>query len=454
MDIDRTLFEKLAAYDHVVVSWVDDDGYPMQTPAHFTADPGACTVRLAPTGIPLPADREVNLIASHIRARPGTGYDQRRYLTLWGTLVRDGDAAVLRPRRAWGWDEREVPFFEYSERNNEQARRYLAELSKERGEPVKPRLSRFWTVFVATRLPFLTATFVPILLGVAVAAYHGAFSWWLAIVTLVGGAAIHIGLNTANDVFDSLSGADEANVNPTQFSGGSRVIQRGLVSLRQMSAISAGAYAVGIGVGLYLVVDRASVELLAIGIAGMLVSVFYTAPPLRLVHRGLGEIATAVGFGPIMVLGAYVVQTKELSWEAFAASVPVAIFIALILYVNEIPDRAGDAAVGKRTLPVRLPQDAVVRGFGLAALSAFVFVVAAAATGLLPRPTLLVLLAAPMALSVYRGIREHYGDPYALMPSMGRNVALHLVTGLLLFAGYIVAISADKALDSPPGILS
>ena len=62
----------------------------------------------------------------------------------------------------------------------------------------------------------------------------------------------------------------------------------------------------------------------------------------------------AVGFGPLMLLGAYVVQTGgALAWEPAVASVPVALLIAVILYVNEIPDRRGDAYAGKRTLPVR-----------------------------------------------------------------------------------------------------
>lgn len=194
---------------------------------------------------------------------------------------------------------------------------------------MKPRLSPFWTFFLATRLPFLTATFVPVLLGVAIAAKDGAFSWWLAVLTLIGGAAVHIGLNVANDVFDALSGADGANVNPTQFSGGSRVIQYGLLSVGQMALLSAAAYAVGIALGLMLVLVRGSLELLVIGALGVALSIWYTAPPIRLVHRGLGELAVAAGFGPLMVLGAYVVQTKALSLEAFIASIPVAILIAL-----------------------------------------------------------------------------------------------------------------------------
>jgi 1,4-dihydroxy-2-naphthoate octaprenyltransferase len=361
---------------------------------------------------------------------------------------------VLRPRRVWGWDENEMPFFEYAERSNQRALRYLEKLSLERGRPVKPRLSRMWTFLLATRLPFLTATFVPVLLGIAVAARDGYFNLWFAFVTVIGAAAIHIGLNTANDIFDALSGADEANVNPTQYSGGSRVIQRGLVTLRQMSALSVGAYAAGISAGIYLVLARASLELLVIGVIGVALSIFYTAPPLRLVHRGLGELAVAIGFGPLMVLGAYVVQAQRLSWEALVASIPVAILIALVLYVNEIPDRPADAAVGKRTLPVRLDRSAVTMGFLLAALAAFVVILVSAVPGVLPRPALISFLALPLVVQIYRGINAYYDRPYDLMTTMGKNVQLHLVVGLLLFVGYMVAVVASELFGSPPALLT
>jgi 1,4-dihydroxy-2-naphthoate polyprenyltransferase len=442
MSVEPRWLWKLTEYPHAVVSWVGDDGYPMQTAATFEVDEARGAVLLGGTGVAVPRDREVNLIASHIRPLAEGGYDERRYVTMWGRVGDDGGRASFAPARAWGWDEKETPFFEYSERSNRQARSYMARLSEERGTPVKPRLSAFWTVLISTRLPFLSATFVPVLLGIAVAAHHGFFDFWLAALTVVGAAAVHIGLNTANDVFDALSGADEANVNPTQYSGGSRVIQRGLVSLRQMATVSAGAYAVGAGVGLALLWVTRSWELAAIGVVGLLLSVFYTAPPLRLVHRGLGELTTAVGFGPLMVLGAYVVQARALSLEAFVVSVPVAIFVALILYVNEIPDRNSDASVGKRTLPARLSPSAVTTLFLVAAVAAFGVVAVGVAAGLLPVATLLALLAVPLAISVYRGIRASYGDPYALMATMGRNVQLHLLAGVLLFAGYVLTIAA------------
>ena len=142
-----------------------------------------------------------------------------------------------------------------------------------------------------------------------------------------------------------------------------------------------------------------------------------------------------------MLLGAYAVQTGTLSWEAAVASIPVAILVALILYVNEIPDRSGDAAAGKRTIPVRLSADAVTTIYLVSALLAFGAVVAGVIGGLLPPFTLLSLALVPLAFRVHQGIRQHYHSPYTLMAVMGANVSLHLFVGLLLLAGYIVAIA-------------
>jgi 1,4-dihydroxy-2-naphthoate polyprenyltransferase len=442
MQIDEKLFTKIDRFPFAVISYVDRDGYPLSVATDFKTDHANQLIEVdsaAAHGIGLAPGKEVNLIVSHIRPRPGIGYDERRYLQVWGSLEKRDGKLVVSPTRAWGWDEAETPFFEYSERSTEQGRRYLEELSKERGQAIKPRLAFGWLALRATRLPFLTATIIPILLGIAIAAYDGDFNLWFAVLTLIGGAAVHLGLNVANDVFDTLSGADDANVNPTQFSGGSRVIQYGLVSLKQMATMAGVFYLIGAAVGIYLVIVRSSWELFFIGVAGIIVSLAYTAPPLKLVYRGFGEVAVALGFGPLMVLGAYVVQTRELSWEALVASIPVAILIALVLYINEIPDRKGDALAGKRTLPVRLPADVVTNIYLVAAIVAFLVILVGGVAGPLPWTVLIALLAFPLAIRVYNGVRMYYNSPYELMAPMATNIQLHAAAGLLLFAGYLLA---------------
>jgi hypothetical protein len=82
--IDKEVLERLATFPYLVVSWVGDDGYPVQTPADFEVDPGAGSLVIRPTAVALPTDRSLNIIASHIRPQPGYGYDERRYIQLWG----------------------------------------------------------------------------------------------------------------------------------------------------------------------------------------------------------------------------------------------------------------------------------------------------------------------------------------------------------------------------------
>ena len=206
-----------------------------------------------------------------------------------------------------------------------------------------------------------------------------------------------------------------------------------------MSVVSVTCYAVGIAIGIYLALTR-STELFWIGAVGLFLSIFYTAPPLRLVHRGLGEICVALGFGPVMVLGAYLTVAQRFSWEALYASLPVAILIMLVLYVNQIPDAPSDAKAGKRTIVVRLSRDKIISGYVLAVAATYALIIIGAVTGLMPVWTLIALATVPLAAKVVRGLRAHYESPYELMATLGQNIQLHLFTGLLLIAGYVTAI--------------
>ena len=438
----RTGLEKLATYPYQILTWVDDAGYPVSVAVDARINPGDLSARFAaPAGLVVPTDREVSLTGSHIHPQPGYGYDERRHVTVWGPATITGETVAVAGRTAWGWDEAEVPFFEYSERSVGKSRAYFDALSAERGTPVKPKLSFGFLTLRTTRLPFLTATIVPVTLGILIAASHGSFDAVAALLTIIGACFVQLGLNVANDVFDTMSGADDANVTPTQFSGGSRVIQYGLVSLRQMATLSTVFYVLAGLIGLILLATHGSTALLVIGVVGFIVSLGYTAPPLKFVYRGLGEVAVALGFGPLMLLGAYVVQTGgALAWEPFVASIPVALLVALILYVNEIPDRRGDARAGKRTLPVRFSETTVITGYNVAVAAAYVVLVAGVVVGVLPIPVLLMLLTIPLALKVSRGLRPNYENPYGLMAIMGTNVQLHLRAGLLLLGAYLIVL--------------
>ncbi|WP_376792529.1 prenyltransferase [Thermoflexus sp.] len=422
-----------------VLVWVDESGYPMHRPARFKVR--GDTILLQATEGPLPPeDVSVAVIISRIRPLPQGGYEGRRYWTFHGPAQRVPGGLAVRPTRATGWQEDTLPFLALCERAIPQAQRYFAHLSRIHGRAIRPRLSPLWLLVRATRFPFLSATFVPVLLGAAVAFREGVFAPLPFVLALLGAACIHLGLNVVNDIFDTLSGADTMNPNPTPFSGGSRVLQYGLLTIREMAFLAATLYGCGILIGLLLAAMRGWGALLPLGIAGLLLSWAYTAPPLRLAYRGLGELAVAVGFGPIMTLGAYAAQTGRLGLAPLVASLPVAVLIALVLYVNEVPDREGDAAAGKRTLVVRLPLHRIAWGYGIAVATAYLAIAAGVAGGWMPPAALLAGLTLPMAIAVGRDLTRAPDRPYALIAAMATQIRLHLYVGLLLTVSYFIAL--------------
>ncbi len=135
----------------------------------------------------------------------------------------------------------------------------------------------------AIRVPFFTATIIPVALG-SIIAWHdtGNFMWINFLLTMLGAIFIHAGTNLANDYFDHLSGCDEANSTPTPFSGGSRVIQEGLIPPRQILCVSAVSFIAGGLIGFYLNYLSGGNVVLVLGVIGVFLGVFYTAKPFSI----------------------------------------------------------------------------------------------------------------------------------------------------------------------------
>lgn len=431
--VEKSLLEKASKYSDAALTFIDGDGYPYSIPVKCGFDLQSETVTFRkPRCLDAIAPREAELIFNYITPLPLGGYTDRRYVVLWGRVEPDGEKVRFRPTKGFTWDEKEVPFFQYSEMKVSKARKYLDELTE------KPWLSTPWLVMRTFRLPFVIATILPITLGALVAYRAGFFNWILFGLTMAGALLIHLGVNTANDYFDGRAGVDELNTTPTPFSGGSRVIQYGLLPPRSVLSLSTASYAGGIMIGLYLVFVR-GFPILLIGLAGLLVSYGYTAPPLKWAYRGLGELAVAVGFGPLFVIGSYYVQAQSFSLEALIASIPVGMLIMLILYVNEIPDRTWDDEAGKKTLVTRIGEKSITKGFVYSMGIVYGSIVVGAVARIMPMSGLIALFTMPIAWRVERQIKGNLGNPYALIPAMSLTIRLYISTSILLIVGYIIS---------------
>lgn len=295
------------------------------------------------------------------------------------------------------------------------------------------------------RWPFLSLTVSACVLGFAFAwSCDCGFDGWLAALTLGLALMAHAGANMLNDFYDARSGADAANTRAlTPFSGGSRLIQHGQVSAQEMGRWGWALLALVALGGLVLLV-RSGSGLFWLGVGGLLLAWAYTAPPLQLAHRGLGELATGLAWW-LVVLGADYVQRGQFHIVPAFTAVGFALLVMNVLLVNGFADAPADAQVGKNTLVVRLGLR------GAAALSALLVLLAhgwlvLGVWLLIPPPKALwALSAAPFGLAsaalLWRYARQVAQGPlpavHQLRPAVILAIAACLLHAWALAAGLV-----------------
>ncbi len=291
-----------------------------------------------------------------------------------------------------------------------------------------------------SRIPFVTAVVLPSLLGGVLAWREGNLYVGYLLLTVLGAVSINLGLNLSNDYFDYLSGTDTPNTQPTPFSGGSRSIQEGLMTPKQVLGWSLFFYAIGIAIGLYFTVTRGWI-VLALGALGVFLAFFHNAPPFKLYYlgAGVGELAVGIGCGPVTLLGSYYVQTQRLSAEALWASIPLALLIAAVLYANQFPDYEADKAVGKKTTPVVLGRERAARGYPALIIAAYLALLLGIVLRVFPLPLALAFLTLPIAYQGVRGVLHNHSDTPKLVPALAATIQLHLLVGILMCVGYVIA---------------
>jgi 1,4-dihydroxy-2-naphthoate octaprenyltransferase len=255
--------------------------------------------------------------------------------------------------------------------------------------------------------------------------------------------ALHSGANIANDYFDHLSGNDWGNKNATPFSGGRQFIQQNILSPKATLATSIFCLALGASLGLVILYLTHSLFILILGLIGLLGGFFYTAPPVKLGYRGIGEIAIAFLFGILPVYGSYYLQTGLIDITPLPAACVVGILIFLIIFINEFPDLPADTAVNKKTLVVLLGIPASVRIYRITVISAFVIMVAGVFVGrVMTWPLLLYFLfGLPASVAAINFVNVH--DVSTPGQTQHRacaiTIILHLIGCLTLAIGFIIS---------------
>jgi 1,4-dihydroxy-2-naphthoate polyprenyltransferase len=296
--------------------------------------------------------------------------------------------------------------------------------------------------FLATRPAFFTAAVLPVLVGTAwaIATQHR-FDGVLLALALAAMVLAHGAANVYNDVGDDQIGADADNTNHIYpYTGGSRFIQSGLLSRREMAWLALGLAVGALAIGLVLALLRGPGVIL-FGIAGLGLGLLYSLPGAQLSARGIGEGAVAIGFGALPVIGAAWLQTGRFDFGAALLCLPVSAWAAAILIINEVPDVDSDRRVGKRTLVVRwgaLGAQWIYGGLTATALAATVVAIL--------RHALPMWYALPALVLAGVGILALAGISFK--PSgrrrLKQSIELTLVTHIAGCLGLIIALLSER----------
>ncbi len=295
-------------------------------------------------------------------------------------------------------------------------------------------------LFLATRPKFLTASVLPVIVGTAWGAtLAGRFDALAAVLALLATALVHAASNVINDVGDDVTGTDRTNIERIYpYTGGSRFIQNQIMTAGEMHRWGWTLIAIASVLGLVLALLKGP-TVIALGLAGIAIAWAYSAPSLQLSGKGVGEFFLMIAFGLLPAGGAAWLQSGVFDVVTVLMALPLGIWVMLILWINEVPDRRADAASGKRTLVVRLGLDGARHGYRLLHVLAYAAIVVLVLRGTLPWWVAVGGLAVMAGgFKAAAGIGENV-DRAVLTKSIEMTIGLQTIGSILLFVGALFA---------------
>ncbi|MFL6516590.1 MAG: 1,4-dihydroxy-2-naphthoate polyprenyltransferase, partial [Bacillus sp. (in: firmicutes)] len=199
-----------------------------------------------------------------------------------------------------------------------------------------------------TRPHTLTAAFVPVLLGTALALRYGKIHFGLFFAMLLASLLIQAATNMFNEYFDFKRGLDTA-----QSVGIGGTIVRDGIKPKTVLNLAFGFYGIALLLGIYICANS-SWWLAVVGLICMAVGYFYTGGPFPIAYTPFGEILSGFFMGMLIILIAFFIQTGTVSSTSILVSVPSMILVGMIMLSNNIRDLDGDKENGRKTVAILL----------------------------------------------------------------------------------------------------
>lgn len=282
-----------------------------------------------------------------------------------------------------------------------------------------------------TRPHTLTASFVPVLLGTALALRHGKINVGLFVAMLIASLLIQAATNMFNEYFDFKRGLD------TEHSVGiGGTIVRDGVKPKTVINLAFGFYGIALLLGVYICANS-SWWLALVGLFCMAVGYFYTGGPFPIAYTPFGEVFAGFFMGMLIILISFFIQTGTVDSTSILVSVPIMVLVGEIMLSNNIRDLDGDKENGRKTVAILLGKKRAIYLLAGMFTFSYLWVLALIITGVAPIWIAIVILSAPKAIKATKGFIENT-LPIQMAPAMKATAQTNTIFGFLLAVGIFI----------------
>ncbi|MCZ0756500.1 1,4-dihydroxy-2-naphthoate polyprenyltransferase [Anoxybacillus sp. J5B_2022] len=300
-------------------------------------------------------------------------------------------------------------------------------------QPSAFKSERDWRVWWRlTRPHTLTAAFVPVSIGTALAFHETEVHLSLFVAMLVASLFIQAATNMFNEYYDYKRGLDSAE----SVGIGGAIVRDG-IQPKTVLMLAISFFAAAMLIGVYICMNS-SWWLAAVGTVCMAAGYFYTGGPIPIAYTPFGELAAGFFMGLVIILISFFIQTGEVTVVPVVVSIPIAILVGSILLANNIRDLDGDRKHGRKTLAILAGRTNAIRILASMFIVSFAWIVGLVALHIVSPWTLLVFLSIPKAITAAKGFIGKT-KPIEMMPAMKATAQTNTQFGFLLALGLLIS---------------
>lgn len=271
-------------------------------------------------------------------------------------------------------------------------------------------MKSFNVYFIATRPWSFSMTIISVTIGTLMAFKEeniSLISMVAFFITLVGAILVHGATNVLNDYFDTKYNVDTIMAPTTKYRP--HPIIGGYLSKKEVLSESIIMYLLALICGFILIIYFSN-KIFYICLIGLFISIFYTGKPIALKYRALGEIAVFIIWGPLMVLGSYMVQRDMFSFDALLISIPQGLLVALVLFANNARDTRFDESRKIKTLGMFQEKTGNIKIFFLFLSFTYIYTLFMIIFGVITPIGIIVFLSIFVAIKILRKFKESFTD--------------------------------------------